>query len=165
MYQYCADHDIPHRNTQKLIVATNSAQDEILQKLQKTAAQNGVILDLISGAQAMALEPEMYATSALVSATTGIVDVHGLLFSLLAEAEELGAVLSTQTCVSQILRTPQGLRVTGDSMGAAFDMSVDMRVWARRNWPRPIGQMRQSRPHCLRKAIIFQSLDHCHFKG
>ena len=128
MYQYCADHDIPHRNTQKLIVATNSAQDEILQKLQKTAAQNGVTLDLISGAQAMALEPELYATSALVSATTGIVDVHGLLFSLLAEAEAMGAVLSTQTCVSQILRTPQGLRVTGDSMGAAFDMSVDMVV-------------------------------------
>lgn len=125
LYRYCAERGVPHKNVQKLIVATTGDQNAVLADLRQTAARNGVALDHISGAEAMAQEPQLFATSALVSPTTGIVDVHALVYALLADAESAGAVLSVDTTITQIDDQGDGMRAFGHSQGAPFDMAFD----------------------------------------
>src|ERR1700724_2116643 len=58
LYQYCADHGIPHRNCGKLIVATTPKETERLQSISAHAEANGVLdLQNLSCADARALEP------------------------------------------------------------------------------------------------------------
>ena len=48
----------------------------------------------LSGADAMAREPALYCTGALVSPSTGIIDSHGLMLAYQGEAEDHGAVIA-----------------------------------------------------------------------
>jgi L-2-hydroxyglutarate oxidase LhgO len=125
LYDYCANRGVAHRNTQKLIVATNAEQDAVLARIQSNSVQNGVPLDLISGRAAIDLEPALFATSALVSPTTGIVDVNGLMYALLADAEAHGAVLSTNTQIDRVFETQNAVQVIGTSGGDPVDLVVD----------------------------------------
>src|SRR5262245_27890708 len=76
LYAYCEEHGVPHRRCGKLIVATSEAQLGELAKIQAAARGNGVELELLSGEQARAMEPNLRAVGALHSPVTGIVDSH-----------------------------------------------------------------------------------------
>jgi L-2-hydroxyglutarate oxidase LhgO len=56
-----------------------------------------VDLCFLTAAEAMALEPELHCTSALLSPSTGIVDSHGLMLALLGDAQRNEAVLAVQS--------------------------------------------------------------------
>lgn len=100
LYRYCEDHQVSHRRCGKLIVASDAPQTGTLRALQATGAANGVEdLQWLDGAQARALEPHLRCEAALHSATTGIVDSHGLMKALLAEAEGAGATLALRSPV------------------------------------------------------------------
>lgn len=97
LYKYCAKHDIPHRKTQKLIVATSHSQEKHLKQLFEHASSlpdppGAVPLHLISGQEARSLEPDLSkdVSAAILSPETGIVDVHSLIERLEAEVEEAG---------------------------------------------------------------------------
>ncbi len=97
LYDYCTARNVPHKNIGKLIVATNDIEAATLPDLIALGAENGVHdLELISGADAMAREPALFATSAVWSPSTGIVDSHTLMLALLGDAENAGAHLVTQ---------------------------------------------------------------------
>ena len=74
LYEYCEKFNVPYLRTKKMIVATTGEETQILLKLKDTAAKNGVHLDLISSHDAVEREPNLFAASALVSPTTGIID-------------------------------------------------------------------------------------------
>ncbi len=75
LYEYCADHGIPHRNCGKLIVATTPKETLRLQSIRAHAEANGVLdLQTLSGDAARALEPALNCDAALLSPSTGIVD-------------------------------------------------------------------------------------------
>lgn len=95
LYTYCAERSLPHQRCGKLIVATDAAQVAQLQDIQSKAAANGV-LDLVrlSAAQARALEPALHCVAALHSPSTGIVDSHAFMLSLLGDVEAAGGVLA-----------------------------------------------------------------------
>ena len=97
LYEYCEQFGVPYSRTKKMIVATTSEETQILLKLKDTAAKNGVQLDLISGHDAVEREPNLFAVSALVSPTTGIVDTSGLAASFQHQAELNGASLALET--------------------------------------------------------------------
>ena len=97
--RYCADHDVALEMLGKLLIAVDEAERPKLDALAKNAAANGVNLQPLSAAEVRALEPEVQAVAGLWSAGTGIVDSHGLMRSLLAEAEMKGATLVTRTPV------------------------------------------------------------------
>jgi L-2-hydroxyglutarate oxidase LhgO len=107
LYEYCEAHGVPHRRCGKLIVATSEGQLAELKKIRAAAHANGVELQLLSAAQACAMEPELRCVGALHSAATGIVDSHAYMLSLLGEAERHGATL---VCDSPVA----GARVDGD---------------------------------------------------
>ncbi len=101
LYAYLAARDLPHRQCGKLIVATTQAQIATLAALQTTARTCGAgNLALLTRQQALALEPELDCTAALLSPRTGILDSHAYMQSLLAEAESHGATLACNTTVT-----------------------------------------------------------------
>ncbi len=98
LYEFCATRNVAHRRCGKLIVATDTAQEERLAALKSQSAQNGVTdLQPLSAAQLASLEPQLSATSALLSPSTGIIDSHGLMLALLGEAEAHGAALALKS--------------------------------------------------------------------
>jgi L-2-hydroxyglutarate oxidase LhgO len=95
LYDYCASHGVAHQRCGKLIVATQADELPALDRLQATAAANGVAdLQRLSAAQALALEPALHTVGALLSPSTGIIDSHGLMLALLGDAERQGAMLA-----------------------------------------------------------------------
>lgn len=100
LYDYCETHGISHRRCGKLVVATHGGQEEKLQQIYEQAHKNGVDdVALITGHQARTIEPELNCTAALESPSTGIIDSHSLMVSLLGEAENRGASLALRARV------------------------------------------------------------------
>jgi L-2-hydroxyglutarate oxidase LhgO len=98
LYDYCADHGIPHRNCGKLIVATTSKETEKLQSIRAHAEANGVCdMQTLSGEAARALEPALNCDAALLSPSTGIIDSHAYMLSLRGDAEAAGAAFAFRT--------------------------------------------------------------------
>lgn len=101
LYEFCSTHAIAHRRCGKLVVATSAAQESRLAVLQQQGEANGVDdLQLLSAAEAHALEPELACTAALLSPSTGIIDSHGLMLALLGDAEHDGAALALHSPLS-----------------------------------------------------------------
>ncbi|MEY2952626.1 MAG: hypothetical protein RLZZ401_713, partial [Pseudomonadota bacterium] len=95
LYAYCAERGLAHRRCGKLIVATQAGQLPQLQAAQAKAQANGVDdLQWLSGDQARALEPQLHCVAALLSPSTGIIDSHGLMLSLLGDLENAGGILA-----------------------------------------------------------------------
>lgn len=106
---------MPHRRCGKLIVATDAAQVAALEGIRARAEAAGVTdLRLLSEAEARAMEPELACKAALLSPSTGIVDSHALMLSLLGQAEQAGALLSLGTRVAGVRATGQGFEVTSE---------------------------------------------------
>lgn len=104
LYDYCAERGVAHQRCGKLIVATSAAQVGELQAIQQRAAANGVNdLQLLNQAEALALEPHLACHAALYSPSTGIVDSHGLMLSLLGDLEHAGGMLATHSEVKSML--------------------------------------------------------------
>jgi L-2-hydroxyglutarate oxidase LhgO len=95
LYAYCSERGIPHRKCGKLIVATTEEELGQLPAIAARAVANGVSdLRQISAAEAMELEPALATTGALISPSTGILDSHAFMLSLLGDAQNAGAVLA-----------------------------------------------------------------------
>jgi L-2-hydroxyglutarate oxidase LhgO len=102
LYSHCSQFDIPHQKIGKLIVAKNSEVDA-LEQLKKNAIANGVLdLQLLNRAQLQKLEPHIEADAALYSPSTGIIDSHSYMQSLLHLAENLGVQFSPYSRVEKI---------------------------------------------------------------
>lgn len=106
LYEFCERHGVEHRRCGKLIVAASPEQLSELEAIRATARGNGVELTLLSGSEACELEPALSCAGALRSPLTGIVDSHGFMLALLAQAESQGAILACRARVTTI--RPQG---------------------------------------------------------
>jgi L-2-hydroxyglutarate oxidase LhgO len=101
LYDYCAERGIAHRRCGKLIVAANEAQRERLARIAAAAAANGVDdLRPLTRDEARTLEPALECSAALLSPSTGIIDSHALMLSLLGDAERDGALLAVNSPVT-----------------------------------------------------------------
>ena len=93
LYALCAAHDLPHRRLGKLITAATEDELPALERVQASAAANGVALERLTAARARELEPHVRSAGALLSESSGIVDAHALMDHLLARALAGGATL------------------------------------------------------------------------
>ncbi|MDR7267721.1 L-2-hydroxyglutarate oxidase LhgO [Pelomonas saccharophila] len=122
LYDYCAARDIAHSRCGKLVVATRGQDLPRLEQIAASAAANGVNdLRLLSQAQTLALEPALQAAGALLSPSSGIVDSHGLMTSLLADAENAGATLALASPVTGGLREAKSWRLR---VGSDFELGA-----------------------------------------
>ena len=108
LYTYCQDRQIPFSRCGKLIVAADIDQLSRLSQIKARASVNGVDdLTKLTAAEAQTLEPQLECTGALLSPSTGIVDSHAFMVSLLGDAENHGAVLVPRTQVVSLRHDPQ----------------------------------------------------------
>jgi L-2-hydroxyglutarate oxidase LhgO len=115
LYDYCQRRNIAHRRCGKLVVATAPAQQPRLEPLLHNGLRNGVNdLRMLERREAIALEPALYCTAALLSPSTGIIDAHGYMLSLLGDAENHGAALAVKTRVGGLRPVSDGIEVCID---------------------------------------------------
>ncbi len=87
-----------------------------LVEFRSRALANGVDdMQLLNAGEAAAMEPQLHCLAALHSPSTGIIDSHALMLSLLGEGERHGAMLATRSPVTGITR---------DSASGIFTVNV-----------------------------------------
>lgn len=125
LYAYCEAHGVRVRRCGKLIVATAPAEEARLGGILARAESNGVEdIQPLSAAAAMALEPELRCTAALLSPSTGILDAHGYMLCLHGEALAHGALFAFHAPVIGAATGPGGFVV---DVGGAEPMSLRCR--------------------------------------
>ena len=98
LYEYCRTHHVATQPYGKLIVASDDSQLDDLQAILYKAQQNNVPeIKMLTGEQAKSMEPELQCSAALLSASTGIVDSHGFMLSLLGGFEDAGGMIAYQS--------------------------------------------------------------------
>ena len=105
LYAYCASHGVPHRKAEKLIVATDAAEQKKVEGIHAQGLRNDVEgLRMIDGAEARAMEPELSCCAALLSPETGIIDAHAYMLALRGDLEDRGGRIAFNTPVERIAR-------------------------------------------------------------
>ena len=130
LYEYCRSHQVSTKAYGKLIVAADASQLDDLQAILYKAQQNQVPdIQMISGARAKVLEPQLQCEAAVLSASTGVVDSHGLMLSLLGGFEDAGGMVAYQ---SPLLRAkPIGNHAEGGfelTIGGADGMQIQTKL-------------------------------------
>lgn len=98
LYAYAESRGVPLRRCGKLIVATSDEERPALELIAARARAAGVgNLRRLDADEAQALEPPLRCVAALLSPSSGIVDSHALMTSLLADAEAHGALLAVRS--------------------------------------------------------------------
>jgi len=123
LYEYCRQHGVNFKKTGKLVVATNSDQLDILNAYLLQGRANGVDdLELISQDMLLHLEPDVRGVAALESPSTGIVDSHGLMLSLLGDLENAGGTLALRCTVHAIHTVTRGFRIDVGTEGTSMEL-------------------------------------------
>lgn len=93
LYQYCQERHISHKKCGKLIVACSDQDIETLTAIQQKAKANGVNnLSFLDRRQVLEKEPDLDVIGGLFSPSTGIIDSHNFMLSLLGDIENNGGI-------------------------------------------------------------------------
>ena len=103
LYDFCLRYDIPHKKCGKLIVATDSLEQEYLEDVYRIAKDNGVPgVKIIDKSKIKGLEPNVDGISALYVPTSGIIEATALVNRLHDLAEDSGVIFLTGNNVTGI---------------------------------------------------------------
>ena len=130
LYEYCRSHQVSNQAYGKLIVAADTSQLDDLQAILYKAQNNQVPdIKMISGEQAKALEPQLQCEAAVLSGSTGVVDSHGLMLSLLGGFEDAGGMVAYQSPL--LSAKPIGVEAEGGfelTIGGADGMTIQTKL-------------------------------------
>jgi L-2-hydroxyglutarate oxidase LhgO len=88
LYPFLGAHGVGYDQCGKIVVATNEAEIARVEAVARQGEANGVEgLEMLTGAQVLALEPQAHALMGLWSPETGIFDTHGYMLALQGEIE------------------------------------------------------------------------------
>jgi L-2-hydroxyglutarate oxidase LhgO len=98
LYAFLEGHKVAYRKCGKLVVATSEAEIPRLDAVAGQAKANDVEgVRPMSGAEAVALEPGLFAVAALESLESGVFDSHGYMLALRGEIEDAGGAVVEAT--------------------------------------------------------------------
>ena len=98
LYEYARVHGVGVIPCGKLIVASKDEQVTDLEQIWTWASFNGVSgMSRLTGKQAVELEPELVCKAALLSSSTGVIDSHAYMLSLLGGFEDAGGMIAYQS--------------------------------------------------------------------
>jgi L-2-hydroxyglutarate oxidase LhgO len=119
MYDLCRNHNIPHVNCGKLIVATEDNEIDLLPELLEKAKANGAKgVRIVNKKEISEIEPQVSAKAAIYCPTSGVVDSHSLMKYFEATAINNGASFAYNNYVINIEKATDSYLVhTQDSTG------------------------------------------------
>ncbi|WP_440876387.1 NAD(P)/FAD-dependent oxidoreductase [Thalassotalea sp. PLHSN55] len=118
LYQYCQQRHIAHQKLGKLLVAESDDEIKVLEGIEQQALANNVCdLSWLDKATLSRKEPHLKAKAALLSPSTGIVDVHAYMQTLLADLQANEGQFVGQSKMLSAIANEQGFEVTLDSQG------------------------------------------------
>ncbi|MBE7636831.1 FAD-dependent oxidoreductase [Sneathiella sp. P13V-1] len=113
LYQYCDAHGVAYKNLGKLIVATNEDEISTLEQIKAKAEDNSVNdLKWLTKEEVFGLEPHLKCEKALLSPSTGIIDTHQYMLSLVGEIEANGGAIAYDTPFEAATICNDGFEVT-----------------------------------------------------
>jgi L-2-hydroxyglutarate oxidase LhgO len=125
LYEYCLSRGIPHKKIGKWIVAQNDNQAQKLHQLQQAGKSNGVDdLQFLLPHAISTRESSLKASEVLYSPSTGIVDSHAYMQSLVNDIESGGGLIVFKTPFEQAHANLQGFEIR---LGGADPATVDAR--------------------------------------
>jgi L-2-hydroxyglutarate oxidase LhgO len=156
LYAFCESHGVGHKRLGKLIVATDTNQDEQLAAILRRAVDNGVTdMRHLEKPEIAALEPELSTTGALISPSTGIIDSHAYMMALLGDAETAGASLVRNAEVTSIMRQRDGYLLTVRNAGEIMTLETPILVNSAGLWaPRVAGLIDALDRRCVPPAFL-----------
>lgn len=103
LYDFCQEFDVPHKQTGKLVMATEDWHLDYLRDTFQIAQQNNVPgAKIILAEEAKQMEPNIHCIEPAYFQTTGIVEPTELVYRLFTMASQNGAYFLTQTEVVNI---------------------------------------------------------------
>ena len=125
LYGFLEAHKVAYRRCGKLVVATQPDETDRLEAIALQGTINDVEeLQMLTGSDAMALEPGLQAVAALASPQSGVFDSHGYMLALQGEIEDRGGVVVTATP----FETASALTSGGYSVRAGGQEPVSLKV-------------------------------------
>ena len=121
LYAYLESHHIPYQPCGKFIVASETNQLQDLEAIWTRAMNNGVPqMARLGKSEVKALEPALRCVEAIHSKSTGVIDSHAYMLSLLGGFEDAGGMLAYQAPLLRVRPVQDGangyiLDIGGDS--------------------------------------------------
>ncbi|HEY1913155.1 MAG TPA: NAD(P)/FAD-dependent oxidoreductase [Vicinamibacterales bacterium] len=113
LYEFCAEHNVPHQRCGKLVVAHDEHEVHQLEALLARGAGNGVTgLTLVDRAFIVAREPAVNTRFALWSPDTGVVNAEELVKALLRTGADAGVMFLPGTRLEGADRHQDGMVLT-----------------------------------------------------
>ncbi|WP_440054837.1 NAD(P)/FAD-dependent oxidoreductase [Pseudoalteromonas sp. T1lg65] len=129
LYQRCKTWHIPYKQLGKVLLATNLNEQQKLAEIAQNARLSGVNdLAWLSRAERNDKLYMLNCVSALHSPSTGIINSHQLMLSLLGELEQNGGVLVTNTHCDHIERGTHEFKVATNSHGERFTLACEQLI-------------------------------------
>ena len=129
LYELCQRQGIGHRRIGKLIVATDDAEVNELEKLWERGRSNGIkSLRMLTQQELRELEPNVRGIAAIFSPSTGIIDSWGLMGHFVGKARDNGAHLAYRTEVTGIDRIPGGYKVSVQDTEGHFSFTTKVLI-------------------------------------
>jgi L-2-hydroxyglutarate oxidase LhgO len=120
LYRFCQQYSVPHKRIGKLIIASHENDIAQLENIQKNALRNSVTLTLIDQIDCRKMEPNIQASAALYSTSTGIIDSHHYMHTLLTLAQQQGVLYSPRTRFINAEKTEKDFKVRLDTQDGEF---------------------------------------------
>jgi L-2-hydroxyglutarate oxidase LhgO len=129
-YEFCSQHNVPHRHTGKLVVAAGAHEEPELLALKKRGEDNGVAgLRIVGPAEILSREPHVLGTAALEVPSTGILSAEDFVRTFARLAAERGANLVPHARLTALEPKADSIRATirvGDE-SAAQEETIEAR--------------------------------------
>jgi L-2-hydroxyglutarate oxidase len=125
MIEFAIEHEIPHKVTGKLIVATSAADEVRLKLIADRAMQNQVDSELIGRSQILELEPHCGSHLALHVKKTGIINFGQVARRLADLTQDQGAQLILSSKVTAICEDSRGVLVEHETGTAKADFLIN----------------------------------------
>lgn len=127
LYQYATKRNIPHKRCGKLLVASSSNEIAKLEAININAKNCGIDdLTMLTQKECHALEPDVKAVTGILSPSSGVIDTHAYMLSMLTDLENAGGQAVFNTEVTAIVKTPDGfLLTTNDDYQISCDQLIN----------------------------------------
>ena len=112
LYEYLCANGVGHARCGKLIVAQRHQQEQLIALLDNGVQAGVDDLEILSKSQLILKESSISAYCAILSPSTGIVDSHHYMHSLLDKAQQRGVIFAANSRVSSIKPGTVGFEIS-----------------------------------------------------